>query len=125
MPLYVAKNWLFVGRREIEPGETFESELPPGRNWEPIDDEAKARCEQRDRERAALYAKQAKIDQAPTAPEAIPIPADWLELRPEKVVNLARRLGASGKCNHTQAVAWIEKVLAARAEQAAQLQGAA
>jgi hypothetical protein len=29
----------------IPAGTTFESDLPPGRNWKPLDDEAKARVE--------------------------------------------------------------------------------
>jgi hypothetical protein len=41
MPRYRALGPLYL-RKLVEPGEEFESDLPPGRNWEPLDDEARA-----------------------------------------------------------------------------------
>lgn len=114
---------VLIGSAFYEPGRDFESDLPPGRSWKALNAEAEVACAKRDEERAAMYAAQAAVDVPVT--EAVPIPPDWLEKRPEQVVNLARRLGASGKCNFAQAVTWIEKTIAARAEQGAQMQGAA
>lgn len=114
---------VLIGSLFYAPGEEFESDLPPGRSWRPLNDEALARCVARDEERSALYAEQAGVDVP--VPDAVMIPPDWMELRGEKIVNLARRLGASGKCNVTQAIGHIEKVIAARTEQDAQMQGAA
>lgn len=122
---YRAKGLLFVDHRLIRAGEEFESDLPPGSKWEPLDDAAQAKCEERDR-LAALAAEQAAAKAAAELPpDAIPIPTDWIEMRPEQIVNLARRLGAFGRCNYAQAVAWIEKVVAARTEQANAMKGAA
>lgn len=125
MAQYWAKALLYVDRLLIKPGEQFESDLPPGRNWVPIDDEAKERCAARDQARAPLYSEQAKLDAPGPAAAAVPIPEDWLEQRPQNVIGLARRLGARPTCNFTQAVAWIEKTITARAHEAANMQGAA
>ena len=43
MPSYRAKAALYLGREVIKTGETFASDLTPGRNWHPLDDEATAK----------------------------------------------------------------------------------
>lgn len=58
------------------------------------------------------------------APDLVPIPENWLDLPSAQVVALSRRLGARPNNRYTQAIVWIEKVIASR-KQAAPLQGAA
>jgi hypothetical protein len=125
MARYRALHKLFIAEQLIEPGEIFESDLDPGRNWAPEDDAARVRCKERDEKRGALNAAAAKLDNRPTAPEAIPIPEGWVDLRKEQVVNLSRRLGAPRNNNFAQAIVWIEKEIARRTEAANSMQGAA
>jgi hypothetical protein len=42
VPRYRAKADLQLGSRRIREGETFESDLPPGRNFHPLDEAAEA-----------------------------------------------------------------------------------
>lgn len=126
MATYCAMAKLFIGAQLIAPGEVFESDLPPGRNWKPVDDAARAACKARDKERGQMYAEQNKYE-PPTrhALDAIVIPSDWLEKSAKDVITLARRLGAAANCNYAQAIAQIERTIASRNEQAAELKGAA
>jgi hypothetical protein len=101
-PRYQAEGKLFVGINFYQPGEVFASDARPGSKWRPINKAAEAKCKQH----------------GVSLPE-IEIPDGWLDQRPETVINLARKLGASGKCNFAQAVSHIEKVLADREQGAA------
>lgn len=73
MARYRAKAQLYVGTRLINAGEIFTSDLEPGSQWEPVDENGK-----------------------PVGPAngGIDIPEGWRSLAPEKRINLARRLGA-------------------------------
>lgn len=107
MAQYVARNLLFVDSRLIEIGEAFESDLPPGRNWEPVDDEA----------RAAVAAR--KLPPQPKIPgehgtPLIEIPPEWRSLDKVDTVRLARRLGAPNGTKYPAAVEMIERELIAR-----------
>lgn len=113
----------FIGSRFMPADTEFVTELPPARKWVPVDAAAHEACRKRD-EAIAFAKDQALRAQMPKeSPDSVVIPPDWNEMRPEQVVNLARRLGAGGKCNFVRATAHIEQVLAAR--EGAQMQGAA
>lgn len=107
MARYRAKGMIYIDRL-IMPGEEFSSDLVPGRHWEPLDDEAKAKV------------GTAKL--APEPPPIIPapkpmmaIPEDWRDLSGKKQIALAQKLGAPAKGTTTQiAVDWIEREIAQR-----------
>lgn len=97
MARYRAKAQLYVGTRLIEVGELFNSDLEPGSQWEPVDENGKPIVPGGD-------------------PGAIDIPDGWRDLAPEKRINLARRLGAPVKgTDKAAADAKIEAELARRA----------
>lgn len=100
MAEYAANAMLFIGDRLIMPGETFESDLVPGKNWEPVDAAAKAAFEKRFGAKALQPAPVAATAPAtePKAGEATDgIPADWRTRKPFYIINLARRLGGGAK----------------------------
>lgn len=106
MPRYRAKASLFTDRL-ITPGEEFTSDATPGRNWEPLDDEAKAKV-------AALKRPAVQPALAPAAP-LTPIPDDWREWSAKRQIALAQKLGAPAKGTTGQgAKDWIEREIANR-----------
>lgn len=109
MPKYRAKALLYVDRL-ITAGEEFESDLPPGLNWEPIDDAARAAVK-------AQFPTGAVRPQQPgsTAPALADIPVNWHELPPQQVIQLAVKLGAPRKgTGRKQAEQHIEREIALR-----------
>jgi hypothetical protein len=107
MARYRAKGMIYIDRL-FTAGEEFSSDLVPGRNWEPLDDEAKA--------------KVSALKLTPEPPSIIPapkpmsaIPDDWRDLSPKKQIALAHKLGAPAKGTTVQiAVDWIEREIAQR-----------
>lgn len=121
MAKYQAKAKLFVDNRLIQPGDTFESDLPPGQQWEPMDDAARSAVASRPSSprttrprdgarpaatpeekkaaiRAQMSALQAQLDGIEgDKSDAVEIPDGWEKLKPEQRINLARRLGAPVK----------------------------
>jgi hypothetical protein len=113
MPKYRALGPLFIGSQYIEAGEDFESDLIPGRNWQPLDDAAKAAAEKR----GAVV--QLPEPHARTVPLA-EIPGDWRELSAPKQIALAKKLGAAAKgLTREIAIKQIETEVAHRATVAA------
>lgn len=76
MAKYRAKATLYVDSRLIAPGEQFDSDQTPGKEWEPIDDAA--------RQNAKLKADS----------DAHVIPNGWRDLSPHARISLAHKLGA-------------------------------
>lgn len=108
MGLYRAKSRLFLGRL-VEVGEEFSSDDVPGRNWEPLDDEAKAAVA--DRFGAAEAPQETKF----TGKPLVDIPADWKEFSKPKLLALAHKLGAPAKgTGAEQAKEWIEREIVQR-----------
>ncbi|MCL4712171.1 MAG: hypothetical protein KJZ73_13090 [Pseudorhodoplanes sp.] len=106
MAHWQAEALLFVDGRLIMPGETFESDAVPGRNWRPLDD-AKANT-------VTAPAPLSSPDRKSGDP--VEIPENWRGLRPERRINLARRLGAPVRGTGTaEADRTIEAELAMRA----------
>lgn len=110
-PKYRAEGALFIGRRLIEPGETFSSDLPPGKKWAPLNDEA----------RAAVLKRDGKAPEAPMdfkqdpQPGPVAIPENWIDLPDAEKRALARDLGAPRNVNGTAAMTVIENELKRRA----------
>jgi hypothetical protein len=90
MPKYRALAMLFIDSRLILAGEDFDSDLAPGKNWHPMDAEAKAKCEQRGN------VPDPKIPGEHKTP-LVEIPDDWRDLTAFQQIALARKLGAPGK----------------------------
>jgi len=114
MAKYSAKAALFIGRRLIEPGETFDSDLPPGKNWRPLDAAARAAVDRRDGKGPADDRRMTISDARPAAQDA-DIPEGWEDLPSDDIVKLSRALGAPKNNNATQARGFIEKEVARRA----------
>lgn len=119
MARYRAKTPQFIGVYYYQTGEVFESDLPPGRNWEPLDAKARAAVAKRD---GLAEATKAEPEHKPDDAE-VSIPDDWLEGSKVQVIALAKKLGAPNTSNFTKAVAWIEKIAAERAA-SAEMEGA-
>ena len=118
MPRYRALGKLYV-RRLIEPGEEFESDLPPGRNWEPLDDEARAAVEEYRATKGKVLAISDRLNPSPPATAAVDIPADWRSLSGPKRRFLAQKLGAMSNVKETDANSFIESELERRAHRVA------
>jgi hypothetical protein len=88
MARYRARALLLVDRL-IEPGEEFSSALPPGRNWEPLDDEARAAVETFRTENAKVLSIVERIEA-----DAVKIPENWEHRSVAQRRGLAQRLGA-------------------------------
>ncbi len=88
MARYRARASLFTDRL-ISPGEEFTSDSPPGRNWEPLDDEAKAKV-------VSLRKPREPSGLEPSKP-LMAVPEDWREMSPKKQIALAHKLGAPAK----------------------------
>lgn len=109
MARYRAKAQLFLDRL-IEVGEEFSSSIVPGRNWEPLDDDAK-------RAVAAQFPSGVVAPPAPgdTGRPLLAIPDDWRELSPHKIIQIARKLGAPATGTGLEvARTWIEREIANR-----------
>lgn len=106
MARYRALKLIFIGSMLHQPGDEFESDLTPARSWHPLDPEA----------RAAVEAQ--KFGAVPKKPgehrtPLVEIPGDWRDMKPIKIINLARKLGLSGG-KMPDAIAKIEAEEAAR-----------
>lgn len=118
MPKYRALRPLFI-RSLIVPGEEFESDLPPGRAWEPLDDEARAAVEKFRNTNANVLSIVEKLDPKPQDTRSVEIPADWRDLHHSKRRHIAQKLGAQSNVKVADADTYIEAELQRRANQAA------
>jgi hypothetical protein len=118
MAKYRALGPLYV-RRLIEGGEVFESDLPPGRNWEPLDDEARAAVEKYRKERGKVLALYDRLQPRAVDKNAVDIPADWKTSSGPKRRSLAQRLGAQSNVTEADANSFIEAELERRAQKVA------
>jgi hypothetical protein len=118
MARYRARAALFV-RRLIDAGEEFESDLPPGRNWEPIDDAAKAAVEEYMASRGKVLALYDRLDPKPRDKAAVDIPPDWATLSGPKRRSLAQRLGAQSNVTEADANSFINAELEIRGKKRA------
>lgn len=113
-PLYTAMpgKLLFVDSQLIEPGDEFTSEAVPGENWKPLNGAAEAAV-------GAMNFKPPERLPGDRRTPLVEIPENWRTLDKVDTVRIARRLGAPNGTKAPEAVAWIEKELAARALRAA------
>lgn len=118
MARYRARAALFI-RRLIDAGEEFESDLPPGRNWEPIDDDAKAAVEKYRADRGQVLALYDRLDPKPRDKATVEIPADWKTLSGPKRRSLAQRLGAQSTVTEADANSFIAAELEIRGQKVA------
>lgn len=118
MAEYRALGKLFI-RKLIEPGERFTSDLPPGRNWEPLDDEAKAAVAKFRAEKGSVTDLASRLDPKPRDMGAVQIPENWQELTGAKRRGLAMKLGAPGTVTKDDANSFITAELERRAHKAA------
>ena len=118
MPRYRALGRLYV-RKLISAGEEFESDLPPGRNWQPLDDEAREAVDRFRASAGAVLSIADRLDPSPPAPAAIDIPDDWRSLSGPKRRFLAQKLGAQSNVKETDANSYIESELERRAHRVA------
>lgn len=121
MPLYRLSAPTFIRPAPGRPigmlpaGTQVEYDGIPGETLEPLDDAARAAKEARPVRRAGLQPLNGKRPDPELAPDMIEIPVDWEDMRPEKIVNLARKLRVAARnCNITQARAGIAKEQARR-----------
>lgn len=118
MARYRALSPLYI-RRLLAAGEEFESDLPPSRNWEPLDDEAKAAVEKFRSEKGAVLSITDRLDPRPRSTAAVNIPADWRTLSGPKRRGLARALGAMSNVTEADANSFIEAELIRRGQKVA------
>jgi hypothetical protein len=118
MARYRALGKLYV-RKLIEPGEEFESDLPPGRNWEPLDDQAREAVEKFRADNGKVLAIADRLNPMPTATAAVVIPDDWRSLSGPKRRFLAQKLGAQSNVKDSDANSFIEAELERRAHRVA------
>jgi hypothetical protein len=118
MPRYRALARLYV-RKLITAGEEFESDLPPGRNWEPLDDEARAAVEHFRETNGKVLEIADRLNPSPRAPAAVEIPDDWRTLSGPKRRFLAQKLGAQSNVKEADANSYIESELERRAHKIA------
>lgn len=114
MPQYRALRPLYL-RKLIYTGEVFESDLPPGRNWEPLDDEARAAVQKYRSENSTVLEMADKFDPAPRAYAAVEIPDDWQAMSGPKRRALAMKLGAQATVKHAESNSFIQAELDRRA----------
>lgn len=117
-PRYRAKAPVFV-RQLIAAGEEFESKLPPGRNWEPLNAEAEAAVAKFRDKNANVLAIVDRLDPPPRDYSAVRIPEDWQHMSSAKRRGLARKLGAQANVRAEDANSFIEAELERRAHRAA------
>lgn len=129
MARYRAKSYLFIGGSYITPGTRFESKLVPGKNWEPLDDDAREAVGKREAEVARQRPEVIGVSRPDGTlrlsafdrmqPAATEIPADWSSLSQSKRRALAMKLGAPRQIKVPDADAMIEREVARRATAAA------
>lgn len=112
MAKYRALGPLFIGHRYIEAGEAFDSDLSPGRNWEPIDEDA------RRAKGAAPVAPEPKLPGEHRTAK-VEIPDGWRDLKGLPLINIAKKLGMPRGKGREDAIALIERELAMRSMSAA------
>lgn len=105
-------------RSLIRAGEEFDSELPPGRNWEPLDDEARAAVDKFNAERGNIHQLADRLDPKPHRNDAIAVPQDWRSLSGPKRRALAKRLGAQTNVTEADANSFIEAEIERRGQKA-------
>ena len=118
MPRYRALGKLYL-RRLVEPGEEFESDLPPGRNWEPLDDAAREAVEKYRADNGKVLAIADRLNPAPRATITVDIPTDWRSLSGPKLRALAQKLGAQSNVKVSDASSYIEAELERRGQKVA------
>jgi hypothetical protein len=118
MPRYRALGPLYL-RRLIVAGEEFESELPPGRNWEPLDEEARAAVAKYRSENAKVLSVANRIEPVVPASVTVLIPDDWRDLSAQKRRWLAQKLGAQSNVKAADANTYIEAEIERRKQKAA------
>lgn len=130
MPRYRARAKLFVDNRVVYPGEEFESDLPPGRNWEriyalppepaPLDPAPEpkprpARGPLSKRYDLPRYEKNGKLIYPPKPKGPVRISKDWEHQSVKKRRGIAIALGAPRTVTIQEATDIIEAELARRA----------
>lgn len=118
MARYRALGPIFM-RRLIAAGEEFESDLPPGRNWQPLDKSGEVAVAHMQNEQGPRRAALARMDNVRPAPDAIDIPPDWETLSKPQKRGLAMKLGAPGTVTAADAETFITAHLERRAQKAA------
>lgn len=118
MARYRALRSLFL-RKLVLAGEEFDSDLPPGRNWQPLDDEAKAAVEKYRAGQGKVLSIADRIDPNPREAGAVEIPTDWRTLSGPKRRGIARMLGAQSNVKEADANTFIEAELERRGQKAA------
>jgi hypothetical protein len=118
MPRYRALGPLYL-RRLIVAGEEFESELPPGRNWEPLDDEAREAVAKYRTDNAKVLSIADRLDPPKRDSAAVEIPADWKSLSGPKRRALAMKCGAQSNVREKDADSFIEAELDRRGQKVA------
>jgi hypothetical protein len=114
MPRYRALGKLYL-RKLIEPGEEFESDLPPGRNWEPLDEPAREAVEAFRATAGDVLKIADRLNPSKREPGAVEIPADWRSLSGPKRRFLAQKCGAQSNVKESDANSFIEAELERRA----------
>lgn len=118
MPRYRALGKLYL-RKLIEPGEEFESDLPPGRNWEPLDDEAREAVDHFRATSGKVLEIADRLNPTRPPPSSVDIPEDWRSLSGPKRRFLAQKLGAQTNVKEADANSYIESELERRANRVA------
>jgi hypothetical protein len=118
IPRYRARNNLFISHL-ITVGQEFDSELTPGLNWEPINDEARAAVEKHRGEAGKVIDIVKRVDPGPVTVAGVEIPDDWRTLSGPKRRGLAKKLGASANVKEAEANDFIAAALDQRDQKAA------
>lgn len=106
-------------RKLVKAGEEFESELPPSRNWHPLDDEAREAVGVMMATRGKVLAISDRLDPAPPKNDSVEIPQDWQTMSGPKRRALAQKLGAQSNVKEADANTYIESELERRGQKAA------
>lgn len=117
MARYRARGPLFL-RRLVATGEEFESDLQPGRNWEPLDDEARAAVERFKADNGKVLVIADRIEPARQDRGAVEIPENWDNLTKAKRRGLAMKLGAQSNVSAENADSFIKAEIERRSTKA-------
>lgn len=121
MPRYRLKRSVYIALGPGQPpqllpaGAEIEFGGVPGSALDPLDEAAEKAVKERASKPKGLLPVDGRREVPRPDPSTIEIPDGWLDLRPEQIVNLSRRLGAARNNTYTQAIAWIENELKRRA----------
>lgn len=118
MARYRALQPVYI-RKLIAAGEEFEDDGIPGRNWEPLDAEARAAVKKFKEANKPLLSVVDRIDPKRPDKAAIEIPVNWPELSAKKRRAIAIRLGAQTTITADEANGFIEAELERRTQSAA------